>query len=188
MRFSIIIPAYNSASFIRAALDSIKQQTFTDYELIVVCDSCEDNTEQIAKEYGARTFTVNFHQDGYTRNVGIDNARGEYLLFMDDDDWWLNEFVLEKIDKTLGGCDLLRFGFYWQGRGYCSPGDYFAVWNKCWRREFVGDTRFSDVQCSSDIDFHNGCMEKRPKIKDLDELFYYYNFLREGSQTWRAGF
>ena len=51
MKFSIIIPAYNSAGYIRKALDSVKAQSCKDYELIVVCDSCGDDTEQIAKEY-----------------------------------------------------------------------------------------------------------------------------------------
>ena len=104
MRFSVIIPAYNASGHIRKALYSIKAQTFTDYELIVVCDSCTDDTEQIAKEYGARTEAVSFHADGMTRNRGIELARGDYVLFMDDDDWWLHEYVLqqlsEKIDKN----------------------------------------------------------------------------------------
>lgn len=186
MKFSIIIPAYNSAAFIKQALDSIKSQTFTDYELIVVCDSCTDNTEEIAKEYGARTFTVDFHQDGQTRNIGIDNAKGEYLLFMDDDDWWMHENVLEKIDNALNDCDVLRFGFYWQMRGYCPPDNYYACWEKAWRREFVGDSRFSDVDKWSDVDFYNAVMWKHPRIKDLDECLYYYNYLREGSQSWEV--
>lgn len=50
MRFSIIIPAHEAENRIRVALDSIKQQTFKDYELIVVCDACTDRTEEIAKE------------------------------------------------------------------------------------------------------------------------------------------
>lgn len=188
MRFSIIIPAYNSAKFIRAALNSIKEQTSTDYELIVVCDSCTDNTKEIAGQYADKVYEVDFHQDGFTRNVGIDHAEGEYLLFMDDDDWWLNERVLERLDNAVDDYDLIRFGFYWQSRGYRSPGDYFAVWNKCWKREFVGDTRFSDVPNTSDVDFHVACMQKQPTVKDIDECFYYYNFMRKGSQTWERGF
>ena len=55
MRFSVIIPAHNAAGHIRKALDSVRSQTFRDYELIVVCDSCTDDTQEIAEEYGART-------------------------------------------------------------------------------------------------------------------------------------
>lgn len=150
MRFSIIIPAFNSASYIKRALDSVKMQTFEDYELIVVCDSCIDNTKEIAEQYADKVYDVDFHQDGFTRNVGIDHAEGEYLLFMDDDDWWMDQFVLSKIHTAIDDCDVLRFGFYWQRRGYCPPDDYYACWEKAWRREFVGDSRFSDVDKWSD--------------------------------------
>ena len=98
MRFSVIIPAHNAAGHIRKALDSVRSQTFRDYELIVVCDSCTDGTQQIAREYGARTETVEYHADGMTRNRGLELAQGEWILFMDDDDWWLHEYVLEMLD------------------------------------------------------------------------------------------
>ena len=91
-RFSIIIPAYNSANYIRKALESVKSQVFTNYELIVVCDSCMDNTEEVAKEYTDKVIIVNNHCDGPTRNRGIEEACGDYILFMDDDDWWLHEY------------------------------------------------------------------------------------------------
>ena len=58
MRFSIIIPAFNSASYIKRALDSIKEQTFEDYELIVVCDSCIDNTKEIAEQYADKVYDI----------------------------------------------------------------------------------------------------------------------------------
>ena len=185
MKYSIIIPAYNSSGYIRRALGSVKSQTCTDYELIVVCDSCTDNTEEIAKEYGAKTLTVNYNRDGLTRNAGIDVAQGDWLLFMDDDDWWLHENVLSQLEPELPGADIVRFSFMWRGKGYSRCGDYFAVWNKAWRRSFIGKTRFSDVQSWSDVDFHKAMMEKHPRIKDLDVLMYYYNYMREGSQSWQ---
>lgn len=186
MEFSVIIPAYNAEGHIRKALDSIRAQTFTDYELIVVCDSCTDKTAEIAAEYGAKVIEVDYHLDGLTRNAGIDAAQGKWLLFMDDDDWWLHENVLQILDAHLGDEDVLRFSFIWQGIGYKKPGDWIAVWNKCWRRSAVGDTRFSAVKWWSDIDFNREMMKKPLKIKDLDEAFYYYNYMREGSISWLA--
>lgn len=189
MRFSIIIPAYNAENHIRKALDSIKQQVFTDYELIVVCDSCTDKTAEIAVEYGAKVETVNYHQDGYTRNRGIEVAQGEWVLFMDDDDWWMHEYVLTLLDekiRELQNVDIICFSFIFKHWKYATPKGnkgcrWIAVWNKCWRREFIGDTRFSDKYSISDLDFHNRMMAKRPKIFDWDVLMYYYNYLREGS-------
>lgn len=191
MRFSIIIPAHNSSAFIRKALDSIKQQTFKDYELIVICDSCTDNTEEIAKEYTDKVERCHYGQDGQTRNLGIDMAKGEWLLFMDDDDWWLHEFVLAQLDKKLKELhhpDVLCFSFIFKGWKYADPrsnrgGRWTAVWNKCWRRDFVGKSRFSSVEHWSDVDFDRAVMSRNPRVFDWDMPMYYYNYLREGSQT-----
>ena len=189
MRFSVIIPAHNAEGYIRKALDSIKNQTFTDYELIVVCDSCTDNTASIAHEYGAIVEEVKFERDGLTRNRGINIAQGEYLLFMDDDDWWLHEFVLEQLDrklKEIPETDILCFSFIFKGWKYASPKGnngqrWIAVWNKCWRRDCIEGTRFSAKYSISDVDFHNGMMRKNLKMYDWDMPMYYYNYLREGS-------
>ena len=62
MRFSVIIPAYNAADHIKKTLHSVKQQTFTDYELIVVCDSCTDDTAGIALGYADKVISVKEHQ------------------------------------------------------------------------------------------------------------------------------
>jgi len=190
-RFSIIIPAHNSSTYIHKALNSIKNQSFKDYELIVVCDNCFDNTEQIAKEYGAKTKRVQFGCDGPTRNKGIEMAIGEYVLFMDDDDWWLHEFVLEQLDKKLeelGDADILCFSFIFKGLCYASPlgnggNHYNACWCKCYKRDKIGDARFSDVKAWSDVDFYQAIMNKGLKIYDWDMPMYYYNFMRKGSQS-----
>lgn len=186
MRFSIIIPAYNAEGHIRKALDSVKSQTFKDYECIVVCDSCTDKTLEIAKSYHFRTAEVDFHNDGLTRSKGLDMARGEYVLFMDDDDWWLHEYVLDQIDRKLRGEDILCFSFIFKGQGYASPlsmggKHWIAVWSKCWKRSFIGKTRFPNVEAVSDWFFHEECFKKNPWVVDWDMPMYYYNFLRRGS-------
>ena len=190
-RFSIIIPAHNSANYIIKALSSVKSQTFKDYELIVVCDNCFDNTEQIAKQYGATTKRVMFGCDGPTRNKGIEMATGEYVLFMDDDDWWLHEYVLDQLDKKLkelGDADILCFSFIFKGLRYAEPsgngGNHWnACWCKCYRRDKIGSSRFSNVKAWSDVDFYNSIMNKGLKIYDWDMPMYYYNYMRKGSQS-----
>lgn len=195
MRFSIIIPAHNAENHMRRALDSIKSQTFTDYELIVVCDRCTDGTEELARSYGARTVTVDYGRDGLSRNAGLELASGQYVLFMDDDDWWLHEFVLEQLNKKLkelGEIDLLCFSFIWKGVIYASPLSNFgtlypSVWNKCWKRKFIGDTRFSDVYSISDKGFHDKMMMKPHDQFIWDMPMYYYNYLRPGSISHEMG-
>lgn len=193
-RFSIIIPAYNAEKHIRKALDSIRDQTFRDFELIVVCDSCKDDTESVAKSYGARVISVDYGNDGLTRSRGIDEAVGDFILFMDDDDWWLHEYVLEQIDEKLrehnDNIDVLCFSFIFKGYKYATPngnrGNHFcAVWNKCWKRSSIGATRFPNIPNCSDLHFHTEMFAKGLAIIDWDMPMYYYNYLRPGSISWK---
>ena len=189
MRFSMIIPAFNAEDHIVKGLESIKAQTFKDYELIVVCDRCKDRTKEIAESYGAKTLEVDFGRDGLTRNAGLDIAQGEYILFMDDDDWLLHEFVFEQINKKLketNDPELLCFSFIWKGVMYANPiaksGQlYPSVWNKCWRRDYIGNHRFTDVYSISDYYFHNEMMKVPHRQVLFDMPMYYYNYLRPGS-------
>jgi len=186
--FSVIVPAYNAADHIKPLMTSIATQTFQDYELIVVCDSCIDDTEEIAKSYGARTIPVQYHLDGLTRNKGIDEARGQWLLFADDDDWFLHEYAFEQLADMAGKHDedAVLFSHIDRERGYMrhSPDNiHVPVWSKCWRREFIGDTRFPYRHYWSDCDFHNKIMRKPHKFVYWDMPLYYYNFMRKGSIT-----
>ena len=194
MRFSIIIPAHNSAGYIQNALDSIAEQTFEDYELIVVCDSCTDNTEEVAKEYGARTVAVDYHCDGLTRNKGIEMAQGEWVLFMDDDDWWLHEFVLDQLNGRINSAiDILCFSFIFRGLKYADPfgngGHYWvACWNKCYKRSAIGSARFSDdTDGTADVQFFSQMFNKGLRIAAWDMPMYYYNYYREGSISAQTG-
>ena len=187
-RFSIIIPAHNAEEHGLQAFHSIKSQTYTDYECIVVCDACEDLTADVARAFGFNAVSVDFGNDGLARSKGLDMASGEWVLFMDDDDWWLHEFVLEQIAEKLEqvDCDVLLFSFIWQHVGYANPlGNrgfpWPAVWNKCWRRDFVGGTRFPNVYSISDSYFHREMMAKNPRMAIWDMPLYYYNYLRPGS-------
>ena len=119
--FSVIVPAHNAAGRIRRGLDSIRNQTFTDYELIVVCDDCQDKTAEIAHEYTQIVWEVGWHSCGRTRNKGLDLAEGQWILFMDDDDWWIEENAFQMIHDAIinGGedFDVLAFGFHFGERG-----------------------------------------------------------------------
>ena len=195
--FSIIVPEHNSAEFMRRGLDSIKAQTFQDYELIIVCDKCDDNTEEIA------AFYINDAKDKFivtdcgrcagARNAGLDVAIGEWILFMDDDDWWSDENAFQKIADRIREekeeFDILAFGFYWQNIGYAYNRQeklYTAVWNKAWRREFIEriGARFPDWAHSDDEGFSR-ITHKHARIRFMKESLYYYNWMRPGSLTWQ---
>ena len=196
MKFSVIIPAHNSAGYIGKALRSIACQTYRDYEVIVVCDACTDDTEHVAHAAlsaspNVTIERVEYHCDGPTRSRGLDLATGDWVMFMDDDDWWVRPDVLEilagVIDHT-PDIDVVAFSFEWPNYLVSPPrgnNGFFwpAVWTKCWRREFIGNTRFPNVAMESDYHFWKEMAEKRPRIVEIQPVMYHYNFMRKGSQT-----
>lgn len=106
MRMSIILPVYNGAATLGRSLESILMQTFGDYEVVIVNDGSTDETAAVAAEYARRD--PRFHLvstpcrgAGAARNTGLSHARGEYVLFMDADDCWLREKLLQELDDRI---------------------------------------------------------------------------------------
>ena len=191
--FSVIVPEHNSAAFMRKGLDSIKAQTFTDYELLIICDACEDNTVEVAFEYSDKVFITNGKRCCFARNKGLDEARGRWILFMDDDDWWMDDMAFRKIAQAIldrdEDFDVLAFGFMWKDRGVTIPTParpWTAVWHKAWKREFVEriGARFPNWEHSDDDGFTKATLP-HAKIEFIEDTLYYYNFMRAGSLTWK---
>ncbi len=93
MKISIILPTYNRAgSYLKRAIDSVIKQSHENWELIIVDNNSIDNTKDLIKSYKSskiKTYTIN--NDGNiakSRNLGIDNSTGDYLAFLDSDDYW----------------------------------------------------------------------------------------------------
>lgn len=193
--FSVIVPAHNSERFIMNCLRSISVQTFKDYELIIVCDSCTDNTEALARIMTDKVIVTDFGTDGLARNAGLDAATGEWVVFLDDDDWWIHEYVLEELHRAAERVgpfvDILTMDFIWKDPPEGIPAYYrnergeanIAVWSKAFRRDVIGETRFPPVKMTSDLGFMMEIMRKQPRAYATNMLAYYYNFMRKGSQT-----
>lgn len=186
--FSVIVPTHDSQDYIRKGLNSIKEQTFTDYELIIVCDSCTDNTINIAKQYTDKVYEIVAHSPGSSRNKGLEMATGQWVLFMDDDDWFLHNYVFEMLHDRLLNFkkDFLVFSFIFNTRGYVSANLNIAAWSKAWRREFLikNNIRFADTPVAEDVPFAEKA-HKIGKAEYWDMPFYYYNYLRTGSLSYR---
>ena len=95
---SIIIPVYNVEKYLRQCLDSVFNQTYTDYEVIMVDDGSQDSSAEICKEYqrkDSRFILIQKSNGGVAsaRNMGLDNANGRYVFFLDCDDWIENEAI-----------------------------------------------------------------------------------------------
>ena len=100
-KVTLIMPTYNCASFIRAALDSVFNQTRPPDEVIVVDDRSTDNTSEILLSYGDRIICItSLDSGGYAsavRNVGLAAATGDYIAFLDADDVWFPNKLAEQI-------------------------------------------------------------------------------------------
>jgi len=99
-RVSVIIPTFNSAEYIEEALESVFEQTFQDFEIIVVDDGSTDETGEVLKKYGDRIRYIYQENNGPAgaRNRGIRVARGEYIAFLDADDLWVSTKLEKQVD------------------------------------------------------------------------------------------
>lgn len=97
MKISVIVPVYNVERFLDKCLQSLRSQTYDDYEVIVVNDGSTDRCAQLLEKYEAETRFKIIHQDniglGGARNTGLSHAVGDYVVFVDSDDWVTDDFL-----------------------------------------------------------------------------------------------
>lgn len=106
MKFSIILPIYNVEKYLSVCIDSILSQSYSDYEIILVDDGSTDSSSAICDEFAAKhtCIQVIHKQNGGlsdARNVGLKAAQGEYVFFIDSDDYLINNTVLSVISEKL---------------------------------------------------------------------------------------
>ena len=107
--FSIIVPVYNTEKYLKRCLDSIKKQSFKDYEVIIVNDGSTDNSSSIIGKYSYNVINQKNQGLSIDSNNGVKKAKGEYLIFLDSDDY-IEKDLLKEINKSLSNSpDLVRF-------------------------------------------------------------------------------
>ena len=202
MRFSLIIPVYNVASWLRVCLDSVVGQTFADFECICVDDGSTDGSGAILDEYAARDarFKV-IHQpnggEGAARNAGLDIAQGEWICFLDADDV-LNERALEAYDRgirTAPAAELVAIGKLSFADGQCPewtdgldihwehfdcgmrvPVEIYqlALWESAYRSDLIAGLRFGGLRIGADRVFVSQVMERVRSALITDWIGYGY--------------
>lgn len=131
-KISVIVPVYNTEKYLHRCVDSILSQSFTNFELLLIDDGSSDKSSEICDKYAENDTRVRvFHKENggvsSARNVGLDNANGEWVTFVDSDDYvydnYLNNFDVYKnkdfdlinqglrIDKNFNGCGEFKFSF-----------------------------------------------------------------------------
>jgi glycosyltransferase involved in cell wall biosynthesis len=118
---SVIIPTYNHAHFLGRALQSVLDQTHPNWEAIVIDNHSQDNTDEIVRSYrDPRITLLKIHNKGVisaSRNMGIRAARGEWIAFLDSDDFWYPAKLEHCLAKLNEGFDLVCHGERWLGEG-----------------------------------------------------------------------
>lgn len=129
MRLSLVVPVYNVADYLPKCMESLLCQDFADFEIILVDDGSTDGVSPgLCDEYAARDPRVSvIHQEngglGAARNTGLERARGEYLFFIDSDDYIAPgalSRLAEVTERT--GSDIVLFSFYYDTAGELAPG------------------------------------------------------------------
>lgn len=179
---SIIVPVYNVEKYIRKCIESILNQTFSDFELILVDDGSTDNSGKICDEYKLkddRVIVIHKENSGVSsaRNVGIDNANGKFLGFVDGDDYIekdmyetlykdIKEFdadisVCQVYDEYNNSCKPRTGGSNAMKRGVLNNITAFkltilrniigvTVWNKLYKKKLFENCRYPNVKTSED--------------------------------------
>ena len=203
---SIIVPVYQVENYIRQCIDSILVQTFTDFELILVDDGSKDKSGQICDEYAVldqRVKVIHKENGGLSdaRNCGMDQAVGNYFMFVDSDDY-IAPTMLEYLYKALMNkeadiavCNFLYFfeedrkrdfstniqsevlsgaEIFYSRKNERVYGIWTVAWNKLYKRETLGNVRFRFGKYHEDEFWANDIYQMDIKVVTIPECLYYY--------------
>ena len=208
---SVIIPIYNGEKYLKRCLDSLVEQTYKEYEVVMVDDGSVDKTFEICKQYVSRDERfIYLHKInggvGSARNYGISKARGDFITFVDADDFVKKNYLGKLVDGLQGNkCDIC----------YCSAIDcnslgipqevpskdcsirifescdydwmdfidgHFTVWGGIYKKNLVQEIRFSeDLHVGEDTLWIAEILNKKIKICSLREKLYYYCILPDSA-------
>jgi len=178
--FSVVIPTHNRAEFLREAMQSVLNQTFGNFEVIVVDDHSEDHTRDVVGSFSDQRIQYVRNDRGKggagARNAGIFRAKGEWVAFLDDDDVWLPERLglqYHKIQEKGQGVGLIYCGCVTydpkNNRQFPTSIPSIEGWveNALFSRNFIGS--FSKVTIRRELLWHVGGLDERfPALQDLE--------------------
>lgn len=206
LRFSVIMCAYNLEKIVSTAIESVLEQRYKNFELILVNDGSADNTLDVLRSFEARDSRVKVINNekniglSASRNKAMKEAKGDFIVHLDGDDTLYNKNTLKNIDETLGeeGADITYFGVQYVGgrnkayipnaknstreaRIICDM--HFAVASKVWRRSFLEENNmeFIEGMYYEDMVYSIEGAIKAKTLKYGEFPIYVYYRNREGS-------
>lgn len=205
---SVIVPVYKVEKYLLRCLDSLCRQSLKDIEILLIDDASPDQCGEICEQYAAKDarFKVIHHAEnkglGAARNTGINQATANYIMFVDSDDWVHEDFCKAPYECAVNyNVDLVMFNFqYVKGTDFCNI--YYKnvstgcktreniieislknqqSWNKLYQKELFNDVCFPEGYLYEDIATTYKLFLNASCIYYLDEILYYYNYLRPES-------
>ncbi len=205
---SVIVPVYNVYEWLDTCLDSIINQTFTDFEVLLINDGSTDGSFDKCHEWGKRDNRIKVisKKNGgpsIARNYGIEHAKGKYLVFIDADDWVDSTYLQKLYDAVTVGnasiaeCDVYRFNNEAQEKTYrCCSGSmglkytleehmkygYTAIWKCMIKRSLLIKYNIRFPDCHSEARaVYPLILAVSGKVENVNEGLYYYRKFRSGS-------
>ena len=204
---SIIIPVYNVAYYLREAIESVINQTYTDLEILLIDDGSTDGSSLICDRYAKKDDRIKtIHQGNLglsvARNRGLDLATGDLIAFLDPDDVYDITFIekmvglLHSTDSDISVCCYAALGVG-MAQPSIYPGTYdrmsalralvdgslnLSMWNKVYKKNLWAGIRFPEGHVYEDVDTTYRLLENCNKISVLDDVLYFHRD-REGSIT-----
>ncbi len=205
IKVSVIVPVYNVEEYLSTCLDTLVNQTLKDIEIIIVNDGSPDNSQEIIKKYEKEYKCIKAYKKvngglSDARNYGIKKAQGEYIAFVDSDDY-VNTTMYEKMYKKAKNgnydmvvCDLNYVYNNRIERAYSNIKNdtteikkamlniYPSAWNKIYKKKLFNDIEFKKGVWFEDVEFMYRLLPKIKNIGVVNEPFYQY-LQRDGSIT-----
>lgn len=199
-KISIVVPIYNSGKFLKKCIDSLVNQTFKDIEILLINDGSTDNSQEIIDEYVekypdmCKSFMRENSGQAVSRNFGINNSSGDYIFFVDSDDYLeYNTCEIAYNYAIKNGLDIVCFNFYEEYENkvekyssYYFFNDYpkdkkyilneTSVWNKIIRRELLkkNNLLFLENYIYEDLELIPRLALYTSKIDFIPEKLYHY--------------
>ena len=198
MKLSIIVPVYKVEEYLGECVDSLLSQTIDDYEIILVDDGSPDNSGKIADEYAAvnpdmiRVLHIDNGGQGRARNFALDIAKGDFVGFVDSDDWVTHDMYEKMYTRAAEtGADVVVCDFmerFADGRESMLPASLQDNWlgsagsscNKIFRRSLVGALRFPVGLWYEDFYFSAVMLLRSKHTEFIAEQLYVY---RRGQES-----
>lgn len=205
---TIIIPIFNVEVYLNRCIDSVLQQTYQNIECLLIDDGSTDNSSEICDEYAkkdSRIKVIHKNNEGVSiaRNIGLDKAQGQYICFLDGDDWYQDNLIETAVaEMSDSDVPLLMWGInYYDGNSVYKqienekdfvvieqlsvfPEWYNSPWTKFIKKSFLDEynIRFPEhISMAEDMYFSYLCLSHLPKIRFISNSFYNYFYCRKDS-------